>query len=237
MLPSTFRLAAGGRAARKLSPRPAAFARKPATSGRPVGGHRLECPETSGRCPASACGGRRCRCQGLCSQPGQCALGTAGVKALRPLRGGLRPAWTQAAAQRRMRLPEAKENEHRESLLGKHAVPRSVVSEVSNHRRQRKGNGVRSSRLWGKLLGCENTVVEDADWQEEDSGDGSGRRCGSLCMFARISGSRTGAVSAGGNGPVMTMGRVGAAGGPWTWARCARTWRPMRRGCRARSTG
>jgi len=33
---------------------------------------------------------------------------------------------------------------------------------------------VRSSRLWGKLLGCENTVIEDMDWQEEDSGDGSG---------------------------------------------------------------
>jgi hypothetical protein len=35
----------------------------------------------------------------------------------------------------------------------------SVVSEVSNHRHQRKENGVRSSRLWGKLLGCENTVM------------------------------------------------------------------------------
>jgi transposase len=33
---------------------------------------------------------------------------------------------------------------------------------------------VRSSRLWGKLPGCENTVVEDVGWQEEDSGDGSG---------------------------------------------------------------
>jgi transposase len=33
---------------------------------------------------------------------------------------------------------------------------------------------VRSSRLWARLLGCENTVVEDVDWREEDSGDGSG---------------------------------------------------------------
>jgi len=33
---------------------------------------------------------------------------------------------------------------------------------------------VRSSRLWGKLLGCENTVIEDVGWQEADSGDGGG---------------------------------------------------------------
>ena len=33
---------------------------------------------------------------------------------------------------------------------------------------------MRSSRLWGKLLGCENTVIEDVGWQEADSGDGSG---------------------------------------------------------------
>jgi transposase len=33
---------------------------------------------------------------------------------------------------------------------------------------------VRSSRLWAKLLGCENTVIEDVDWQEEDNGEGSG---------------------------------------------------------------
>ena len=32
---------------------------------------------------------------------------------------------------------------------------------------------MRSSRLWGKLLGCESTVIEDVDWHEEDSGDGS----------------------------------------------------------------
>jgi transposase len=31
---------------------------------------------------------------------------------------------------------------------------------------------VRSSRLWAKLLGCENTVIEDMEWQEEDGGDG-----------------------------------------------------------------
>jgi len=30
---------------------------------------------------------------------------------------------------------------------------------------------VRSSRLWAKLPGCENTVIEDVDWHE-DSGDG-----------------------------------------------------------------
>ena len=33
---------------------------------------------------------------------------------------------------------------------------------------------MRSSRLWGKLLGCENTVIEDVDWHEEDGGDGTG---------------------------------------------------------------
>jgi len=48
------------------------------------------------------------------------------------------------------------------------------VSGVLKHRSQRKGNGVRSSRLWGKLLGCENTVIEDVDWHEEDSGDAAG---------------------------------------------------------------
>ena len=65
-------------------------------------------------------------------------------------------------------------NEQREwQLAGGTPFP-SVVSGVSNHRHQRKGNGVRSSRLWGKLLGCEGTVIEDVDWCEEDSGDGSG---------------------------------------------------------------
>ena len=114
---------------------------------------------------------------GPCFRPGQRALGTAGVKALRPLRGGLRPAWTPAAAQRRIGLPEAEKKRARgESAAGRgHAAPvRSVW--VSNHRHQRKGNGVRSSRLWAKLLGCENTVIEDVDWHEEDGRDGAGRR-------------------------------------------------------------
>ncbi len=53
--------------------------------------------------------------------------------------------------------------------------PRSVVSEVSNHGHQRKGNGVRSSRLWAKLAGGENTVIEDIGWHE-DEGGGAGRR-------------------------------------------------------------
>jgi transposase len=44
---------------------------------------------------------------------------------------------------------------------------------VSNQSHQRKGNGVRSSRLWAKLPGCENTVIEDIGW-DEDSGDGTG---------------------------------------------------------------
>ncbi len=26
----------------------------------------------------------------------------------------------------------------------------------------------------GKLLGCENTVIEDVDWREENSGDAGG---------------------------------------------------------------
>lgn len=33
---------------------------------------------------------------------------------------------------------------------------------------------MRSSRLWAKLPGCENTVIEDMDWREEGNGDGSG---------------------------------------------------------------
>ena len=33
---------------------------------------------------------------------------------------------------------------------------------------------MRSSRLWANLLGCENTVIEDVDWHEEDGGDGAG---------------------------------------------------------------
>jgi transposase len=33
---------------------------------------------------------------------------------------------------------------------------------------------VRSSRLWGRLLGCENSVIEDVDWHEADSGSTGG---------------------------------------------------------------
>lgn len=33
---------------------------------------------------------------------------------------------------------------------------------------------MRSSRLWAKLLGCENTVIEDVDWHEADSGNTGG---------------------------------------------------------------
>ena len=29
---------------------------------------------------------------------------------------------------------------------------------------------MRSSRLWANLLGCENTVIENVDWREEDPG-------------------------------------------------------------------
>lgn len=49
---------------------------------------------------------------------------------------------------------------------------------------------MRSSRVWARLLGCENTVIEDVDWQEDGSGprlivhvrpyERSGQRCG-LC--------------------------------------------------------
>jgi transposase len=35
---------------------------------------------------------------------------------------------------------------------------------------------VRTSRLWAKMLGCENTVIEDVDWHEEDARDGAGER-------------------------------------------------------------
>ena len=64
-------------------------------------------------CLAPVPGGLVRQCQGLCFQPGQDALGTAGVKALRPLRGGLRPAWTPAAAQRRIKAARSKRNERR----------------------------------------------------------------------------------------------------------------------------
>ena len=112
---------------------------------------------------------------GPCFRPWQCALGTAGVTALRPLRGGLRPAWTPAAAQRLIEAAGSeKESEHWGNRGWTGTPLPSVVSGVSNHRHQRKGNGVRSSRLWVKLLGCENTLIEDADWQEEGCGDGSG---------------------------------------------------------------
>jgi transposase len=33
---------------------------------------------------------------------------------------------------------------------------------------------MRSSRLWGKLLGCENSVIEDVEWHEEDGRDAGG---------------------------------------------------------------
>lgn len=33
---------------------------------------------------------------------------------------------------------------------------------------------MRSSRLWAGLLGCENTVIEDISWQEDEGGEGSG---------------------------------------------------------------
>src|ERR1035437_4696148 len=63
-------------------------------------------------------------CRRSCFQPGPCALGTAGGTALRPLRGGLRPAWAPAAAQRRVRLPEAEEKRTVGIVAGRgHAVP------------------------------------------------------------------------------------------------------------------
>lgn len=33
---------------------------------------------------------------------------------------------------------------------------------------------MRSSRLWAELLGCENTVIEDVGWQEQDGGNAGG---------------------------------------------------------------
>ena len=77
------------------------------------------------------------------------ALGTAGGNALRPLRGGLRPAWTPAAAQRQMTAAGSRRKRaHWNRGRSGHAVPVRRVW-VSNHRHQRKGDGVRSSRLWG----------------------------------------------------------------------------------------
>ena len=35
---------------------------------------------------------------------------------------------------------------------------------------------MRSSRVWAKMLGCENTVIEAVDFQEQDAGDGAGPR-------------------------------------------------------------
>jgi transposase len=34
---------------------------------------------------------------------------------------------------------------------------------------------VRTSRLWGRMLGCENTVIESVDWYQEEPGDGAGQ--------------------------------------------------------------
>jgi hypothetical protein len=45
--------------------------------------------DADARALVTGAGGPVRQCQGLCFQPGQAALGTAGVKALRPLRGGL----------------------------------------------------------------------------------------------------------------------------------------------------
>jgi transposase len=33
---------------------------------------------------------------------------------------------------------------------------------------------VRTARLWAKMLGCENTVIERVDWHEAEAGDGAG---------------------------------------------------------------
>src|SRR5260370_32530008 len=40
----------------------------------------------------------------------------------------------------------------------------------------RKGNGVRTARVWARMLGCENTVIEGVDWRQDDAGDGGGPR-------------------------------------------------------------
>ena len=66
--------------------------------------------------------------------------------------------------------------------------PRSVVSEVSNHGHQRKGNGVRSSRLWAKLAGCENTVIEDIGWHEDEGGRAGLRLVVHVRPYQRLAG-------------------------------------------------
>jgi hypothetical protein len=35
---------------------------------------------------------------------------------------------------------------------------------------------VRTSRLWARMPGCENTVIEGVDWHGEYAGDGAGER-------------------------------------------------------------
>jgi hypothetical protein len=75
------------------------------------------------------------QCRGPCFQPGQDALGTAGVKALRPLRGGLRPAWTPAAAQCRGEAAGSRrKTSSGESRLVRGTPSPSVVSGVLKHR-------------------------------------------------------------------------------------------------------
>src|SRR5258707_1112668 len=37
---------------------------------------------------------------------------------------------------------------------------------------RQKGNGVRTSRLWAQMLGCENTVIEGVDWDQRDDAGG-----------------------------------------------------------------
>src|SRR5258707_14611873 len=68
---------------------------------------------------------------GACFQPGIVRLGASAVQALRPLRGGLRPAWTTAAPS--LGLAAMKARPAREpggALAGRGTPSPSVVSEM-----------------------------------------------------------------------------------------------------------
>src|ERR1035441_8047009 len=101
------------------------------SGGNGLGGAAAGMPEL-----VPVCGGGVCQWRGgFLSAPGREAVGPCGVRARRPLGGGLRQAWTPAASQRWVRLPEAKEKRAQGRIGGQAGTPLpSVVSEVSNHK-------------------------------------------------------------------------------------------------------
>jgi transposase len=94
---------------------------------------------------------------------------------------------------------------------------------------------VRTSRLWAQMLGCENTVIEDVDWHEDDTGQLAVtvhvRPCKRLAGRCPACGKKR---------PGYDQGqgrRRQSARARWIWARSGPSWRPPRRGWPARSTG